>query len=218
MYKCEICGRNNKQQARCSFNKEYNGILCRQHANHFKKYGKFFKWNIYSENEYILKENTAEIILRNNKMDIVGKCIIDINDYNKIKCFKWRYSHGYCVSNKIGSIHSFLLGKKDGKCIDHINRNRLDCRRCNLRHTTYTVNGWNKGKQSNNTSGIVGVSWNKKKNKWESHIKIQYGKKFLGYYNNIEDAKKAREKAEILYFGEKVNRINDNNTVFKKQN
>ncbi|MDO5555136.1 MAG: AP2 domain-containing protein [Clostridia bacterium] len=51
-----------------------------------------------------------------------------------------------------------------------------------------------------NTSGIKGVSWYKPTNKWVAHIAFQKKKHTLGYYNNIQDAIKARKKAEEVFF------------------
>jgi hypothetical protein len=99
--------------------------------------------------------------------------------------------------------------------VDHFNRNRLDNQKENLRIVNYHINGFNKGKQSNNTSGYVGVSFDKGRNKWESHIKINRKKIHLGRFENIEDAINARLEAEIKYYGMLRNPEYDTNTVFK---
>jgi len=67
---------------------------------------------------------------------------------------------------------------------------------------TNQENNFNKGLYSHNTSGVTGVSWDKSRNKWEAHIKLNQKKKHLGRYNNFEDAVKARKEAENKYFGE----------------
>lgn len=52
-----------------------------------------------------------------------------------------------------------------------------------------------------NKSGIKGVSWDKNRNKWVAQITFK-GKNYnLGRYNNKEDAREAREKAEKEMFG-----------------
>ena len=209
---CEICKRHTNQM---SINNDYNKILCREHKSQLDKYGETFKWNIRSENEYRVDGDITYIILRNVKMKIVGECIIDTKNLNKVKKYKWRYAQGYCRSNKAGAIHSFIMGKKENMIVDHKNRNRLDCREINLHHATYTENGWNKGTQSNNTSGYVGVSWDKSHGKWEANIKINRKKRFLGYFKTPEEANIERKKAEKKYFGEEVNRKNDIYTIFK---
>lgn len=53
---------------------------------------------------------------------------------------------------------------------------------------------------STNTSGIRGVSWNKQKGKWEAYIKFKGQQYKLGLYDDISEAKEAREKAESLTF------------------
>lgn len=78
-------------------------------------------------------------------------------------------------------------------------------------------NAINKGRQSNNTSGHVGVSWDKSRNKWESHIKLNNNKKHLGRFDNIDDAIEARLKAELKYFGFNVNREYDKYTVHENK-
>lgn len=52
----------------------------------------------------------------------------------------------------------------------------------------------------NNTSGVTGVSWNSKSSKWCARIGIHKKRITLGYYENKEDAIKARKEAEEKYF------------------
>ena len=51
------------------------------------------------------------------------------------------------------------------KCVDHIDRNPLNNHFLNLRYASYSENNQNKSKQSNNTTGYIGVSFNKSNNK-----------------------------------------------------
>ena len=60
----------------------------------------------------------------------------------------------------------------------------------------------NKKIQSNNTSGVVGVSWDKRASKWISYIKINGKQIYLGAYNDKNDAIAARKAGEEKYFGE----------------
>ena len=90
------------------------------------------------------------------------------------------------------------------KLIDHINLNPSDNRICNLREATCSQNFYNKIKQSNNTSGIKGVTWDKQCNKWKAQIKVLDKNKNLGVFKNIEEAKKvvmeARRKFHSDFF------------------
>jgi hypothetical protein len=63
-------------------------------------------------------------------------------------------------------------------------------------------NKQNCGLQSNNTSGCKGVFWSKNRNKWEARIQIDGRQLYLGRFEDIADARKARSSAESKYFGE----------------
>lgn len=198
-------------------NNDFGKPLCRQHYNQYINYGQFYKWNIISENEYIIHDDCCEIILYNRKMIYCGSSFVDKDDFKNIIKYKWSLQRGYAYNHKIKQMHNIIMKNKNKEyVVDHINRNRLDNRKNNLRLVSFTMNGFNKGKQSNNTSGYVGVSWDKSKNKWEAHIK-QYGKKyFLGYFNNRKDAYIIRKNAEIEYYNTLRKEEFDINTVYKK--
>ena len=85
---------------------------------------------------------------------------------------------------------------------DHIDRNPLNNRRSNLRQATASQQNMNQGKQSNNTSGVIGVCWHKDRNKWNAFISISGKRKHLGYFLNKDDAICTRLKAEKEYYGE----------------
>lgn len=136
----------------------------------------------------------------------------DKEDYDLISQYCWDVdnSTGYAKTidrvNKTGKLylHRLVMNcvKGDGTIIDHIDRNRINCRKNNLRIVNDTQSAINKGIKSNNTSGKIGVSWNKLYNKWESYITVNKVRIKLGYYDKFEDAKEARIKAEKEHFGE----------------
>lgn len=86
--------------------------------------------------------------------------------------------------------------------IDHINGDKLDNRIVNLREATQAQNCYNKALSSNNKSGVKGVYLNKKLNKWHAQIKKGSLKLHLGYFSELEDAKKAYETKATELFGE----------------
>jgi hypothetical protein len=83
--------------------------------------------------------------------------------------------------------------------VDHINHNRSDNRIENLRAVSRVENNKNQSIAKHNTSGHIGVSWHKGQKKWTAGIKVNYKRKHLGSYDNIDDAIRARKKAEALY-------------------
>jgi hypothetical protein len=92
----------------------------------------------------------------------------------------WLYVHGYFPENDI----------------DHINRITCDNRLCNLRHVSRSCNLRNNGNPCTNTSGIKGVHWDKKAGKWVSSICNNKKVRYLGGFDNLLDAAKARLVAE----------------------
>tara|TARA_R110002012_G_C11566278_1_gene603895 strand:- start:583 stop:1107 length:525 start_codon:yes stop_codon:yes gene_type:complete len=87
--------------------------------------------------------------------------------------------------------------------IDHINGDRSDNSIGNLRSCSNTQNSRNRTKvQSNNTSGVSGVSWAKRDSKWLARIKVDNKYLSLGRFTHLDDAKQARIEAEKKYFGE----------------
>lgn len=75
---------------------------------------------------------------------------------------------------------------------DHINNNKLDNRKCNLRTVTNTQNHHNMPLQKNNKSGFAGVSWSNERKKWVATIWHNNKPINLGRYLLIEEAVKIR--------------------------
>ena len=119
-----------------------------------------------------------------------------------------------CISKDTGYIH-IAIGRNRYKAhrlaflymegyfpehsIDHINRDRRDNRWSNLRHANQSCNMRNKCGQSNNTSGVTGVSWHKANRKWLAKIKTFEKQLYIGTFNNFNDAVIARWKAEVSH-------------------
>ena len=132
----------------------------------------------------------------------------DMDDYDKIKDYCWFecfHTDGYrsveaWEKNKKSQIrmHQVIMGKY----YDHKDRNPFNNRKYNLRKATPTENARNKSLSINNTSGVVGVGWDKDNKKWVAFIGMDYKTKKLGRYINKEDAIKARLEAEQKYYGE----------------
>lgn len=126
-----------------------------------------------------------------------------------IKNHRWfvieKQSGKYCatkINNKNCYLHRFLFNLNDGNIlVDHENQNTLDNRRANLRLANKSKNAMNAKLRSDNSSGIRGVSWNSSKKKWEVYININSKRIKLGYYKDLREAKKIREKADIKYYG-----------------
>lgn len=93
----------------------------------------------------------------------------------------------------------YVYGELPDYEIDHINGDGCDNKIKNLRHVSRLENRKNVKKQSNNTSGIVGVGIHKQSGLWRARISVNKLEKNLGFFNNIFDAVCARKNAEIKY-------------------
>jgi hypothetical protein len=89
-----------------------------------------------------------------------------------------------------------------GYLVDHKDRNGLNNKRGNLRLATVAQNQHNKNLASNNTSGVTGVYWNKREQKWTARIKRNGKCIHLGLHVAFDDAVAARHAAEIEMWGE----------------
>lgn len=129
----------------------------------------------------------------------------DLEDYDLIKDHCWHINkQGYVVSTNI-LFHRVVMGLPD-ICfeIDHKygETTRNDNRKYNLRITTKSQNMMNVGIRKHNKSGVTGVIWHKRREKWRAFITVNQELIELGFFNNFEDAVKIRKEAEDKYFGE----------------
>lgn len=157
-------------------------------------------------NNYIFKDNYGVGYTRKG-----DQFLFSIKDYEKIKPITWwkDVKSGYIVgwvNKKNVYLHTYIIQKPNSQInnmvVDHINRNKSDNRRSNLRVVTSIQNSYNRKLNKNNKSGHKGVYWIEKRKKWEANIRYDKKLHFLGYYANINDAVKARIQAEKEHFGE----------------
>lgn len=87
----------------------------------------------------------------------------------------------------------YMTGTFPAKQIDHKDRCKTNNAWKNLREVSASQNNFNRGKLKNNKTGVVGVSWNKHKGKWDA----TWGRYKLGAFEHFEEAVAARAKAEI---------------------
>ena len=190
---CDICGRPLKRPIRA-----YGVTYCYKHWRQWHKYGKILDRNprtAFDANEIRVNCDVAYVDLYDKNCNVVATAIIDAEDIPKVRYDKWRYSHGYAnyATRKKGSMmmHRKILGTDD--FVDHINGNKLDNRKANLRIANKSQNAMNV-----NYKGVSVLPTGK----FYAHIKIA-GRMFnLGHYELRTEALFARWYAETLLFKE----------------
>ena len=139
----------------------------------------------------------------------------DKEDYEKIKDYTWYEGvGGYIYTSRIKNgepkyyqLHNIVMDNYQNnylcKNIDHINGNIKDNRKQNLRLVTRSQNNMNRKISKNNTTGIKGVSYYKKRNKWIVNLSSKNDN--IRIYKEFNDKEKAinyRREIENKYFGE----------------
>ena len=138
--------------------------------------------------------------------------------------FRWKVNSGYCragqvtafptdrgylrisIQGKIYSVHRlawfYVHGVWPTQQVDHINGVKTDNRICNLREATNSENNQGRRMRSDNTSGYVGVTWNKSSKKFRAQIKVNGRYVFLGKFATAEEASRRylQAKAELHTF------------------
>lgn len=157
-----------------------------------------------------------------------GYAMISADDVSKVEMNSWRLdSHGYAIKSirvdkktKNIALHHIIYKKPDnGMVIDHINRNKLDNRRENLREVSYSLNSANcsrrKSVKENRPYPGVRRIKNRKTGEtydtWEVTIKFKKKIEYTGYFNNVEDAIKKRKELEKQLYGSVIDRRNRSN-------
>ncbi len=96
----------------------------------------------------------------------------------------------------------YVHGEWPERDLDHEAGNTDDNRIEKIRPASYSQNGMNRKRRSNNRSGFKGVSWHEKKQKWVARIHVEGKQIFLGYFERVEEAAAAYKTAAVKYHGE----------------
>lgn len=127
-----------------------------------------------------------------------GSVIVDDEDAHLLERWKWTpdesgYAHRKGDGNRKVYLHRQIAGAQPGEVVDHINRDRRDCRRSNLRLVTQAENIWNKaGRGATSFKGV----W-RKRDKWAAGITKGDSAYSLGVYASPDEAALAYDAAAL---------------------
>lgn len=135
--------------------------------------------------------------------------LVDADIWEKLKNYCWyENTLGYAASKDYSTKKCILFhiaafpDCPRNLVRDHIDGNKLNNQRKNIRFISQEKNCKNQVHKKATSSGRNGVSFDSNKKKWNSYITLNGKRKSLGYFQNLGDAIKAREEAEIKYYGE----------------
>ena len=154
-------------------------------------------------NEYEIRGDVTAVFLK-RKDGTRLEMVIDTSDLERADEHPWNWyaiwsknsKSFYCQGNVNHNgfkttimFHRFLTKCPKDMVCDHFNNDTLDNRRINIRVVTDAQNKQNhNGAQSNNTSGVRGVYWNKANGKWVAQMKVNAKQTYLGSFETIEEA------------------------------
>lgn len=183
-------------------------------SGHSQSCGCYFKEAVRKANkrynDYYIKDDYVVVKTKNNpELEI----LVDLDIWEELKGFSWWISkQGYASTSFYPPrqnvfLHHFVLEKMQnvGLDVDHINGNRLDNRKKNLRYAERYQNSHNRKElDEKNTSGFTGVGKYTltKKTKWFAFIRINKEYNFLGLYKTKKEAVMARLYGEKNLLGD----------------
>jgi len=133
-----------------------------------------------------------------------GQSFVSTGDAALADLCSWHDDCGYAVGKYCGKkvkLHRIVaerMGLDLTLEVDHIDRNKLNNCRHNLRSATRTEQNRNASLRKDNNSGHTGVSWNKRDARWVARIQNRN----LGNFKTKEEAVAARVAAARDVFGE----------------
>lgn len=153
------------------------------------------------------RPSSIRLLKRLAKVEVFGdteRHAIDLDMAEKIAEYRWNADgRGYAKARVNGRqvyLHRFVFGSvPKGLELDHIDRDKRNSRRANLRAVTQGLN--NQNRPGFGTSKFKGVCWDKSTGKWLTHICINYQNRNLGRFVDEKDAARAYDKAAIACHG-----------------
>jgi hypothetical protein len=161
-------------------------------------------------NVILCEDSMAQIITSRGHV-----VLMDQDDFERFGALAWFVSkRGYVVRNvvtatgrTIDNLHRQIMGAAigDGQIIDHINGDKLDNRKGNLRICTNAENVRNGRRRPSNSSGFKGIYLHRASGLWHATIKVDGVKHSLGYFKEPADAHAAYCAGALKHHGEFAN-------------
>lgn len=158
-----------------------------------------------------IKDNCAYGTLPNGE-----QFIIDTDDIQRVSEIFWHMGKdGYIIYTKPGMdtirLHNFIMNVTPNKKfhIDHINRNRSDCRKCNLRLVTAQQNSMNSSIIRSSATKLRGITFDKSSGRYKARIGLNDRRIMLGSSKDPIECAQMYNWATPIIFGEFAGELND---------
>lgn len=166
-------------------NKFYAKGLCVRHYNQMKCSGKILERFRNDKNEFEIYPSKVLISIYDRNSQIIEKAIIDKDDLERVKKYKWHKSKcGYIETTLKGHknmfLHRYITNCPEDKVVDHINHDKTDNRKSNLKICTQKENMQNLKKEP---YGITKIVRNK-----NTYYVLQLKGKYLGCFKTLKEA------------------------------
>jgi hypothetical protein len=183
---------------------------CVKHYKQIWECGQTLERTKFDPNEFIFEGSICKIQIYDQKNRPTCYAIIDADDYEKVKKYKWSFNHK--TKTVAGSAPNYkpriylsrlIMDVIDPQLeVDHKNHDKLDNRKENLRPCFHSQNQKNLKILKNNTSGYKGVSWCTRANQWRARIHVNGEEIHLGLFSSKKQAARAYNRASKKYHGE----------------
>jgi len=130
---------------------------------------------------------------------------VDAADYEWLSQYNWRLQNGYAArreKTKTSYMHREIMKPPKGWMVDHMNHNKLDNCRVNLRVCTRQQNTHNNIKHVRSSSEFKGVGYSKERDKWFAKIYFEGRRIWLGYFTDELEAAHVYDRKAVELFGE----------------
>ncbi len=130
---------------------------------------------------------------------------VDAADYEWLNQWHWFVLNGYAARHEKGKVilmHRQIMQPPKGKVVDHINGNKFDNTRANMRNVTQRQNIYNRGKRVGAGSIYKGVSYDKSRGNWRVMLYFDGKHFFLGSFDTEVEAARAYDRQAVEFFKE----------------
>lgn len=128
--------------------------------------------------------------------------MVDNEDFDRVKDINWQFiNRGYASSVTVGLMHRYIMGAPENLEVDHINHNKVDNRKNNLRIATRPQNTANTRPRVG-SSIYKGVHWSTVENIWIARIKHNKKRYYIGSFTDEVECAKARDLKSLSFQGD----------------